>query len=50
MHREVVQSLFPQPFKRHVDVALRATGSGHGWDGLAVGLVILESSPTFIIL
>ena len=30
VHREVVQSLFPRVFKKHVDVALRDTGSGHG--------------------
>jgi len=36
--REVVQSLSLKVFKNHVEVALRDVVSGHGGDGLVVGL------------
>jgi len=36
--REVVESLFLEEFKSHVDVALGDMVSGHNGDGLAVGL------------
>ena len=36
--RKVVQSLPLQMFKKHTDVALRDVVSGHGRDGLMVGL------------
>ena len=36
--REVVQSPSLEVFKTHVDVALRDVVSGHGEDGLVVGL------------
>ena len=36
--REAVESLSLEVFKKRVDVALRAMVSGHGGDGLTVGL------------
>jgi len=36
--RKVVQSLSMEVFKSHGDVALRDTVSGHGGDGLELGL------------
>ena len=36
--REVVESPSLEVFKNRVDVALRDVGSGHGADGLMVGL------------
>ena len=36
--REVVESLSLEVFKNRVDVALRDVVSGHGRDGLMVGL------------
>jgi len=36
--REVLQSLSLEVFKKHADVALRDTVSGHGGDGWMVGL------------
>ena len=36
--REVVESLSLEVFQNRVDVALRDVVSGHGGDGLAVGL------------
>ena len=36
--REVVESPSLEVFNNHVDVALRDVGSGHGEDGLVVGL------------
>ena len=40
--REVVGSPSLQVFKKHGDVSVRETVSGHGGDGLMVGLVIVE--------
>jgi len=36
--REVVESLSLKVFKKRVDVALRDVATGHGGDGLMVGL------------
>ena len=36
--RDMVESPFLEVFKSRVDVALRDMGSGHGGDGLTVGL------------
>ena len=36
--RELLQSLSLEVFKKHADVALRDTVSGHGGDGWMVGL------------
>ena len=36
--REVVESLSLEVFMKHRDMALRDVVSGHGGDGLAVGL------------
>ena len=43
--REVVESLFLEMSKKHIDVALRDMVSGHGGDGLAVGLDDLRGLP-----
>jgi len=38
LHREVVESPSLDVFKSHGDVALMDVVSGHGGDGLAIGL------------